>query len=452
MRRCREISEAILRAWNAENSFPRPQSSALAGAGVGKDLGEKGESRMKSKCECHFGLSTREKLAKERGGKLLEALQKFLPDFNRRWRDLFRCEECYKGSALRVRQSHDDPTKVAYSPKPEIAVDQHKQRRKTTLGRFLVRHCNLVLTEDIKQSIALIELYLAHDGEMGAADLGKVKLVWGRAITEAYVNEVGGHSCMTDTEHEHISAWFSLFPERIGLLVLNKKQARALVWTDDKGQLWIDRIYAGNFAVAGYYFSEWAKKHGAKFCYDTGRCAYGDEWIPPRELLEKAVVTLGPKAVDGRPVPYLDSWCYASKKGEFWTAYGAEQCIRLRRDYFFQNTDGYFIPCCYCGCGTGPNERAIISGDEDDGDAQWACEECYAERRTCCYQCGRGLDRDCDEILEVDGEDWCSRCAEHCQECREVFDSNLIVEDGLCAECWEQRQLEQEEEEEELCE
>lgn len=79
-----------------------------------------------------------------------------------------------------------------------------------------------------------------------------------------------GNSCM---RHERCQSYFRIYtenPEVCKMLILtdtnNKLVARALLWIDEDGKKWMDRVYSIKDNTINV-FSSWASKNGYEFCY-----------------------------------------------------------------------------------------------------------------------------------------------------------------------------------------
>lgn len=309
-----------------------------------------------------------------------------------------RCDQSTAPTSARhLDISTENFGQVAYSP-DGIAADDHKRRRKLTLGRYLSRQCGIEITADIERGINNIVAELM--AALGPATGDEFTTLRGRDIVSAYRKAVGLHSCMTGEENEEIADWFSHFPDKIGLVVWRETDGRALLWTTDDGRQLLDRVYAGNAQLARNRYAEWCKTNGVRNCY-RGQ-TLGD-------MLHDfdGCVTLGHKAVDGRLVPYLDTFKYASDAGKFYSSKQTDT------QYCCDATDGLTV------CGGAICECCENHVDQDDAYAiedGYVCNDCYCETYFTCEWCNEVTHND--YYREVDENAWCESCCNrHATEC-----------------------------------
>jgi hypothetical protein len=352
--------------------------------------------------------------------KLESACRRYLPALEPTWNEIFQPEHHHF-----VDVSTEEPGKVAYSP-DGVARDDHKRRRKLAIGRYLSRQCGVEVNAEIDRGINAILAELLGESIETSDEFTVLR---GDAITEAYVKVVGSRSCMVGEENREITQWYSLFPDKIGLLVWRQTEGRALLWTLDDGRRALDRVYAGNRDLALPRYRQWA--------IDNEACSIYERWAGmalefPFEHV--ASVTLGCRAVDGRPVPYLDSLCYASDDGVF--SSDNSDCRYTCQCTYGGMEDTESEPEYSCGdCGEGFHDCENLHS-VNDGDRE-VCESCLQNYLWCerCEQYHNG------EIVDVEGQMWCEGCARisapECARCENHFrDVNLT--DGHCQTCCEE--------------
>lgn len=325
----------------------------------------------------------------------------YLPSYSHVWADLR-----HGSHRDHLTPSIDVPGEVSYSP-PAVGPTEYAKRRRTTLGRYLAR--NWHLTIDPKMEAAIAEITSGMKQHLLGRDAinEEFALLSGGEISEAYKNSVGGNSCMTgiagqSSDHKNIATiqhWYSMWGDRLRLLVWNKTKGRALYWRDDKGEMFVDRIYGcGQLGICR--FQEWARLHKARMIYQS------------RDI--DASVTLGIEALK-HEVPYLDSFKYVTEDGIF---YNKSEGKKYK--YILAITDGNWerasvVECSDCGK-IMPMRDGNFTRTEAGGVICARCRDNY-------YHC-------------ANCNDWCRHCGEDriagrhafCQQCFETVTHNC----GIC--------------------
>jgi len=386
------------------------------------------------------------------------------------------CDVSRDDHAHHLDLSTENPGQVAYSP-DGVAADDHKRRRRLTLGRYLARQCGILIDSTIERGINKVVADMLF--AFGESSDEEFTVLRGDDVTQAYVDRVGARSCMVGECNSHITKWFSLFPENVGLVVWRKTEGRALLWTDKNGQKVLDRIYAGNHQLAKERYASWCKENGVVD-------GFGQFGFSNVEECGNTCVRLGRRAVDGRPVPYLDTFYHADDSGNFYN-YSARGCCyecqdtdgnlgngeschmcgdRVDEDHAYSTDDGYCCESCYCAnyaschrCGetyhNESGELVTVDGDSEycsscrdricahecehcnewstdcsNVDGQTWCESCVENNATCCEKCGDCVP--CDDARDINGETWCDPCADshaqRCHDCKTYFPLDVLAE------------------------
>ena len=177
-------------------------------------------------------------------------------------------------------------------------------------GRYVRKH--LGLGPDVIKDHKIDEVA----GEIWADESNyEFTLVSGRALLDAYLDGVGGHTCMTGDKAVNMKLLAS-YPEKVRLLILSNERsgftARALVWTTDDGETVMDRIYP-NGGWHARPMQEYGEKRGW-WVRCTNGAADPIRFYKNDKVRKDFRVTL---ANGGSAVrfPYLDSFCYAHQNG-----------------------------------------------------------------------------------------------------------------------------------------
>lgn len=282
--------------------------------------------------------------------------------------------------------------------------------------------------ENIADIVEAVQAVMRYDPE-------EFTIKYGYDVEEAYNYEVGGDSCMTG-DCSHYTRVYANNPERVGLLVHRPKSggrsARALIWTNDKGEKLVDRVYGGN-AFASRMFKKYAEENGALF-HET--------WDDSHRFKVKV------KLPDNGFFPYMDTLEYASlcDDGEHAWLYSYSPTLKSGKYiYTLRCTDGGPFECenvYYCEC----CDSRIVDGEEYGGLNDILCEDCYNAAYTTCDECGEELLRD-DALVPNDCYDeLCDSCYHeryfHCYDCGDETPADEQCDhDGycLCQECYDER-------------
>jgi len=169
------------------------------------------------------------------------------------------------------------------------------ERRKKRIGSYLNTHFSHYpeVERDLYRNKLLSYLIDSVTG---------FQIVYGAEVTNAYRNEFGGNSCMTETP-EYVLL-YEKNPTKVGMLQYRGNiSARALIWHTDEGETVIDRIYP-NSGVHIDLFIKYAKENGYK--YRTTQCT-GESSFTDGERRFSYTVTLD-NNVD--VYPYIDTFIY----------------------------------------------------------------------------------------------------------------------------------------------
>ena len=353
--------------------------------------------------------------------------------------------------------SSDDPTgKVSYATRPEYRYDQ-AHRTKTTFGRYVRKRLNISTDEIDDNTLAQISALLFGHTTDAKAD---ITIISGQAITDAYINNFGGSSCMTGNNSDYV-AIYADNPDKVSLVQYrNSINARALLWTANCGTRILDRIYPND----GQHIPALHK-----WAIDNNIIHRSYNSLPNGDhvrLSDSAdyEVTLKHQGT----FPYMDTFCWADEvDGNSMTVSNSKDgCFNI----VLQDTAGGHSEQQQCG---------NCNGSVDDEEAysmegQIWCSSCYDDHFTCCENCYETVGND--EMVQVTEENGyddyiCEDCArskyyqcDHCQEwhailteteqghayCDDHINSYAKMCDG-CNEWHEENTTETEDSEETYC-
>lgn len=311
-----------------------------------------------------------------------------------------------------------------YPDKPDdsstgfIAFDvPGKERLKLKTARYLTRKCKLneVAVLNDEQIRILAEKI---NGLLWTVDeLNDVELVRGKAITEAYYNEVGGSSCMTGCNSSH-TRLYEVNPTRFEMLIIrsNNDSARAIVHKLDNGRKLMGVVYTTAEHLLGM-MENYADSQGWLTCNNTNQ-SNRNFWVMSDLHFCKG------------EMPYMDVLTEGSVDNGLLTVSHNSGIFEL------QNTDGY-IDCYICiACSDILNEDTAYS----DNNGETYCEHCFYEIFLRCKHCAAIVHKE-DAIFVEDAEIYvCQGCAsDHyycCEICNEystldnmqIFDNNTYCE------------------------
>lgn len=273
--------------------------------------------------------------------------------------------------------SVDDPRKVAYSPKG-VAYDDHKQRRRTTLARYLNRQC-----ADLVRSIpeSYLNKYCQDVVAMIAEPEAFIRIVEGKEILDAYRKAYGSTSCMTGCDSQE---YVNLFAEsgnkgKVRMILFDDKRrmkARALVWQTNEGDTIVDRVYPNN---------GWHIPVIAKYAKTQGWVMRSHHHLPDGPVPFDSGKTYTVNLVSQEGLwPYLDSFHWATGDEFSATLYTSPQAIPEGERYGTMSSCSGDFPrlcnmsgsSCY-NCGEVYDESELIP----NGDVLY-CHECMGRDHT----------------------------------------------------------------------
>ena len=327
--------------------------------------------------------------------------------------------------------------KVSYASKLAYKYD-NEHRTRTTLGRYLRKQLGMDCAEF---SDAHVESLTHGVFEYLAKPVpSSITILDGKAIMQAYADEVGCHTCMTG-ENANQTVLYAVNPDKVKLAAYNdsKEEARALLWTTDEGITFLDRVYP----CTGYNTSalhNWAQDNGWAWREELGK-VYN---CKPKYLH----VTL--KIADR--CPYMDTFVYCKHKQDSPVMIVSNN--PNDNQFILQDTDvdvnpwdaGYDRECCECGYAPGADEDVCRSQE-----GEIFCAGCYEDIFVRCGRCSREVDKDdAYSITDRCSELWCTRCTEHyakeCSTCCELYEEGVTeCADGQyrCGKCKKQWQVNQ---------
>lgn len=177
------------------------------------------------------------------------------------------------------------------------------------LGKVIKKMCGYLFSDD------KIGIFLnAFNAKVLDTSFITIKVVKGKDIAfwyngETYTKEKEGElqkSCMRQLTYEQQWNFYANLPscEMIIVTVNNKLHARALWWTLNTGEKYLDRIYFTN-QFEKDILKQWAIKEGMKYCYDDmKKLKYTDTF---NSLLVKCDLDLLIKNSPDVCFPYFDS-------------------------------------------------------------------------------------------------------------------------------------------------
>lgn len=295
--------------------------------------------------------------------------------------------EHYMGLSL------EDVGKVSYAAKPIFKYDA-RRRIKTTLQRYLLRQFD---TDKLGVSDSELDSFCRRFWKTHTADTS-IELVNGEDITEAYVQEFGGSSCMTgDAKCVEL---YELNTSVVSLLKYQRAgcEARALVWQTTDNQTVVDRIYPNDGAHVDAIH---------EYALSRGWWVRADNSLPSGTTYFRngAGETCGDFRVRVKAcsyMPYLDSFGY----GDDDCGAVILSCNDSEGTFEFHGTDGSSsgssTPCFDCDCRLSEDEQIR------DGDGDIFCSDCYYQRYVTCDNCGE--DTSHDNAYNVDDSCYCEQC------------------------------------------
>ena len=246
-----------------------------------------------------------------------------------------------------------------------------------------------------------------------ASDEVCFEVLRGMDVVDAYINEVGGHSCMTGLSRAEYLGLYQHNPEKVGLLVatVGKQAARRLVWEAEEGVV-VDRIYCNTHNVSNKMM-HYCEEQGWEDVFNRG----GDYNVR------------GLKATPGE-VPYMDSFCYGKKEEDGTVSLTTEN--KGGYNLYLQSCYGQWEEshmCADCGLSTSRyNSPPPVSG-------RILCWPCYERQYWMCYGCHQHQLDATRRTLTIDGMR-CPECAKDYRPCPTCKSEMLISKDSkACCEC-----------------
>jgi hypothetical protein len=205
-----------------------------------------------------------------------------------------------------------------------------------------------------------------------------------------------GSSCMASAPRRY----FSIYMENSNvckLLILksqedeNKITGRALLWTLNSGEQFLDRIYTINDSDVEL-FREYAKESGWYSKYHNNSSVSVHAINPKTGDIDTSLIgniSINRGEYDG--YPYLDTFKYFNPHS------GTLSVDKESDSYTLESTGGDYIRCEYCG-GSG----TTTCGD-CDGDGDFICRNCDGSGNEECDECGGRGEHTC-SICDGEGE------------------------------------------------
>lgn len=376
----------------------------------------------------------------------------------------------YEG-IIKDRVDKFDPSKPKDGIPGYLAYNHGDKRMKTRTGRFLTKKLKLneklpeAIIRDISEKINE-ELF----GEIA------IRLDSGSKITDNYRHAVGNSSCMTNSEAD-CTKLYENNPDRFQQLVMNfvSDSARAIVAKLDNGQYYLDRVYSSSSNL-----KERMRKYAAGCGWlwrdnDEDTIYLGEN---KDKITDYGIIKVTGLTYKNGEVPYMDTFHkYKLVKGrlDIYHHFATNDY-----DGRLDSTDGYIGEegmCSWCGGDFSEDCLTTLMVNSSVGDESF-CDECLENNFFRCMECrnyqvydegteitthihlrgtrivcdsclsGGGYSdcRECgdwfnnDEILTVDGGEYCSECAEQhftlCEDCDDwVSESHVVDGKFVCEDC-----------------
>lgn len=235
---------------------------------------------------------------------------------------------------------------------------------------------------------------------------------------ENYENPIGtlGSSCMRYDKCGPFLKIYTSNPDQARLIILkgrkdpNKICARAILWLDDKGRNFMDRVYVQNHADINL-FIEFAIENGFYYKKDQTYASGEPIMFNGEELsLDESVIDVTLKnGGDFNYYPYMDSLKYYTPYRNLLTS-----DTESTYDYELTDTEGGNGSCDSCG-GSGSVECEDCGGGGErqcyrcDGDGETDCSECNGSGTENCSYCDGDGDLEC-STCDGNGETDCPSC------------------------------------------
>lgn len=319
-----------------------------------------------------------------------------------------------------LAQSHDDDSLVSYARSSGVRF-LPERRTKTTLARYIRRKW----PDKDWINDADLERFCNKAMSLIRSSDSLFRLIDGSRITDAYRDQVGGHSCMTDDDC-HKTAIYEHNPGVVQMLVFDdgSMTARALVWKTDQGKTAMDRIYP-NSGRHIELFNKYARDNGW-LVREGNRMPEGDVTFTDEDGDECSELTVSLDLPDPIIYPYMDSFrwvkTYDGDSVVLSTKHGrGRECLESTKGVGPGSENDSSVECRDCGCRVDPED----SYSDDNGYDY--CSDCYSERYRSCERCGCETARD--DLASVHTgrytSEWCDDCrsnyATECEDCNEWF-------------------------------
>ena len=305
--------------------------------------------------------------------------------------------------------SEDDPKRISYAKEGQDPLEG--TRIKTSLGRYVNRRLALGLEDSTVTKVVDMMFALRE-----AVDLS-YEILRGRAISDAFSEEVGGHSCMTGDCSDYV-VLYELNPDRIGLVVSPDRGSygvRALLWDTDQGDTVLDRVYPNDSSREyGILYRLLAQNMGWKYRVSDS--------ASDAQVFGASGAHTAKNLTTGRYYPYMDT--FTTVMDTEWqngtlnlTTPNGGGVERLESQH---GALGCWVRCSNCDDWSDASRRDV------DGGA--ICEGCFVENYFECFHCGYNARTDSGR--EVDGNTYCSSCAvrlQTCQVCDTLVHGGLLV-------------------------
>ena len=288
---------------------------------------------------------------------------------------------------VKVIRSNKNKQALCLEPDANYAISYSKdltnpfeknKRVLTTLARYVRRQLQIdvaslpdpVLDEFANKSIG----HIRYKNEFA-----ELKIIHGYDIRKFYANSTQIDSCMAGVHSPRVEL-YCLNPKYISLLTY-KNEGRALLWHDDKGNKYMDRVY-GNHKVVSL-FAVWAEGNGY-LQYNKGN-------IPELAFELKC----------NRYLPSIDSIFYLKFAEDKKTLKASNKNFAGSHQQQFNNitiTGLQPIPCNKCRQYNAPEEE-----DHRLHDNKYVCDRCLTNM-ILCVDCHH-------EVEEINADKVCPECA-----------------------------------------
>ncbi len=315
-----------------------------------------------------------------------------------------------------------------YPDKPDdsstgfIAFDvPGKERLKLKTARYLTRKCKLNKVAALNDEQIRILAEKINGLLWTTEELNDVELICGKAITEAYSDEVGGSSCMSGCNSSY-TCLYEVNPTRFEMLIIRcgNDSARAIVHKLDSGQKLLGVVYAT---------AEHLLDMVENFAENQGWLIYGNVGYSERS----SWIMSDLQFCDGE-IPYMDVLTSGSIDDGLLTAsYNSG-------DFELQNTNGSINSYICISCSNTMHEDDAYS--DDNGEIY--CEHCFHKAFLHCERCEDLTYKENAVFIENAEIYVCQNCAlnhyyccETCSEYRTIDDMQIFDDNAYCENCFD---------------